>query len=1665
MLVRTATIIFALLSNAGISAIAQVSPSAAHNTPKMSASVAADAIGQTPEGVTTVRHSGKNVRQQSGLYVLYGLNFGPYENGQDPNVDSYITPAQIQSRLQAIAPYTQWIRSYSMTNGLDQIAPIAKSLGLKVAAGASISSWNFTQNDLEVANLIAAANAGYVDVAVVGNEAVSLQGVTAIQLAGYMNYVRGLIPASIPVTTAEIYTTLLANQNLIDASDLLMVNIYPFWEGRPISSGACSLATDYNRVIAQTGGKKVVISEAGWPSGGGEPSGSWASPVNAGQYFLQFISWARANGVPYFYFEAYDEAWKAQHAEGPPGAYWGIWDQYGLMKPLMQPVFDGTTVPVDCLLGGVGTPQILFNYVPPYGDTIDNFPLEGMVQHVLPWQYNVAVYIQVGGQWWTKPTFAQPITSIQGDGTWSASINTGGNDVYAGSVAAFLIPVGYSPPVLNGVPSLPQTLYDNSVANLQVSRSTSSISGQVLGPGPGATVTLSGAENQVATSGLQGEYSFYNLSSTGPYTVTGSGLGLNYDAPQTFSNVTAMLRAIWIHAFPIPADSPGVYIEAPTRGQAVSGTIPITGWALDTQTAPGTNLSGVDVQVDGASLGNSTYGWFRPDVCNVYPGRPDCPNVGFKYLIDASKLSAGNHTIQVCATDTDVMQTDTTCQSLNFSVSATIPSVFIDSPANGATVSGTLNVLGWAIDNASTIGTAIGSVQVQVDGIAVGTASYGGLRPDVCAVFPGRPGCPNVGYSYALNTTGLSAGAHTLTVCATDTDATPATGCQSVSITVPTVPSVFIDSPANGATVSGTLNVLGWAIDNASTIGTAIGSVQVQVDGIAVGTASYGGLRPDVCAVFPGRPGCPNVGYSYALNTTGLSAGAHTLTVCATDTDATPATGCQSVSITVPTVPSVFIDSPANGATVSGTLNVLGWAIDNASTIGTAIGSVQVQVDGIAVGTASYGGLRPDVCAVFPGRPGCPNVGYSYALNTTGLSAGAHTLTVCATDTDATPATGCQSVSITVPTVPSVFIDSPANGATVSGTLNVLGWAIDNASTIGTAIGSVQVQVDGIAVGTASYGGLRPDVCAVFPGRPGCPNVGYSYALNTTGLSAGAHTLTVCATDTDATPATGCQSASITATNATVTKIDVSPLSAPILLGVQQQYTALGTFSDGSQQDITNVVTWASSNPSEVSITSSGLATGAAVTTAPVTITASYQGLIGTVTVTVDSANLVSIAITPGNINLAQGTSRQFIATGTLTNGSTLNITNQTSWTSSDTTIATLGPPTGWVHAAVSVANASNPVTITATLGSVSQQVTVNVTNATPTSITVTPITATIQAGATQLFSATGTFSDATTQDITFDSSWVSSDTTLAFVTFPGRLQGVAATPPAGIPITASFGGQTGTATLIVSTATLTSIAVTPQQAILAPGSSLTYQANGTYSDGSTANLSSLVTWASSTSSVASITTGGVATGQSAGTSSISATYQGVTSNSAAVLVTASPLVSVAVLPLSATVPQGVSTQLQAIGTFADNSTQNLTTSVNWASLSPTVATISNAFGRQGVATGVAPGQSNITAVFAGVSGSGTLTVTNATLQSIAVTPANPTVSQGGTQLFNAKGTFSDGSLVDLTTQVSWTSSNATVATMNGALASAASPGTTTITATFTQNGVQTAESTTLTVQ
>jgi len=292
--------------------------------------------------------------------------------------------------------------------------------------------------------------------------------------------------------------------------------------------------------------------------------------------------------------------------------------------------------------------------------------------------------------------------------------------------------------------------------------------------------------------------------------------------------------------------------------------------------------------------------------------------------------------------------------------------------------------------------------------------------------------------------------------------------------------------------------------------------------------------------------------------------------------------------------------------------------------------------------------------------------------------------------------------------------------------------------------------------------------------------------------------------------------------------------------------------------------------------------------------------------------------------------------------------------------------------------------------------------------------------------------------------------------------------------ISATLGTTVGSALLTVDTDTLSSIAVTPVSSVLAPGSTLIYQAAGTYSpSGSKFFITTLANWSSDSPSVSIGKNTAVATAQTAGLAHITATYQGKTSNMASALVTPSPLASITVTPvpstLPPTIPEGVSLQFSATGVFQDKSTQNLTTNVIWASDQPSIATVSNAISLQGVVSGVAPGPATITAAFAGIVGSEPVTVSNATLTQITLSPTSPNVAAGTLVQFTATATFTDSNnntfTLPMTNQVTWSSSDVTIATVNNTgAANTVKPGTVTITASFTQTTMQVSGTATLTV-
>ena len=510
--------------------------------------------------------------------------------------------------------------------------------------------------------------------------------------------------------------------------------------------------------------------------------------------------------------------------------------------------------------------------------------------------------------------------------------------------------------------------------------------------------------------------------------------------------------------------------------------------------------------------------------------------------------------------------------------------------------------------------------------------------------------------------------------------------------------------------------------------------------------------------------------------------------------------------------------------------------------------------------------------------------------------------------------------------------------------------------------------------------------------------------------------------------------AAVTVTAATLTSISITPPSASIANGTTVQLTATGTFSDQSTQDLTQAVSWTSSDQTKAVVSnapgSQGLATATGVGSA--TITATEDGVSGTAAVTVTAAKLMSITITPPQISLAKGTSQQLTATGIFTDQSTQDLTRFVSWTSSDSTIATVSNASG-SRGLVTGAGVGS-ATITATRSGVSGSASVSVTAAVLTSITITPPSLSLAKGTTQQLTATGTFSDNTTQDLTTSVSWVSSASAVAVSNAEGSQGQVTGVAVGNATVAAAQGGITGTAAVQVTAATLTSINITPPSVSIAKGTTAQLVATGVYSDNTTQDLTAAVSWSSSDQTKAFVSNApgseGVVTGAGVGSATITATQDGVAAM-AVVTVTGATLTSITITPPSTSLAKGTSQQLTATGTFTDQSTQDLTRFVLWTSSDSTIAAVSNVPGSKGLVTGTGAGSTTITAALAGVSGGASLTVTAAVLTSITVTPPSPSLAKGTTQQLTATGTFSDGTTQDLTTSVSWISSASAVAVSN----------------------------------
>ena len=285
------------------------------------------------QGLKGIDLSNKSREELSGLFRetlnngMHGLCYSAYEEGQKPG--SILTKEQIRRRLAIIAPYTKWIRSFSCIEGNELVPVVAREFGLKTLVGA----WLGDDKDLieeEIAGLIKLAKEGYVDIAAVGNEVMYRKDLTEEELLGYIARVKEALPGT-TVGYVDAYYEFSVRPNITAACDVILANCYPYWESCHIDYSLMHAKQMYYQALHAGQGKKVIITETGWPSQGTGLDDAQPSMENALRYFLNMQQWSAQEDIEMFYFSSFDEAWKVG-AEGDVGAYWGLWDARGNLK-------------------------------------------------------------------------------------------------------------------------------------------------------------------------------------------------------------------------------------------------------------------------------------------------------------------------------------------------------------------------------------------------------------------------------------------------------------------------------------------------------------------------------------------------------------------------------------------------------------------------------------------------------------------------------------------------------------------------------------------------------------------------------------------------------------------------------------------------------------------------------------------------------------------------------------------------------------------------------------------------------------------------------------------------------------------------------------------------------------------------------------------------------------------------------------------------------------------------------------------------------------------------------------------------------------------------------------------------------------------------------------
>jgi len=498
----------------------------------------------------------------------------------------------------------------------------------------------------------------------------------------------------------------------------------------------------------------------------------------------------------------------------------------------------------------------------------------------------------------------------------------------------------------------------------------------------------------------------------------------------------------------------------------------------------------------------------------------------------------------------------------------------------------------------------------------------------------------------------------------------------------------------------------------------------------------------------------------------------------------------------------------------------------------------------------------------------------------------------------------------------------------------------------------------------------------------------------------------------------------VTVQPAVVLSLSLAPDGASSPVGIALQLKAMATLSDTTTEDVTASATF---TPGDGLIL--GNTPGAIIGTRTGTfqVSASVGAVGAQASVVITGATLTQVILSPDPLSVPLGASTMVQLWGEFSDGSKSDLTAQAQFSSSAPAVAQFSSASPGQLTGMSQGSAM----LSGSFGGFTSQSLVAVTQAALVAVEISPNPVALAHDTEAKLKATARFSDGSSLDVTGQAVWNASPSTIASVNQAGVLSAHAA---GSGTVGVTYGGLDGSAPVTVSPANLLSVDVSPASSTIPAGTTVKLAATGHFDDGTMQEVTFFALWSSQDAQVASVAFDAageaVVTGHTVGSVQVSATVLGQTGASQ-VTVSAAVLTSLEVDPATASVPLGASAPLKAVGVYSDGSAADVTAQALWASSSPSV-TVSNASGTEGLVSAVSLGSATVSATFQGMSASSAVSAVPAQLLSISITASGFSSPLGVPVQLTAMGVYTDGSR-DITTQVGWTSSDLTVATVSNA--------------------------------